>query len=169
MMKGTGFLERITLAEFLSRHFAAARKGPLNAEALGEMVTGERMAAVFGGRVAAWVSLPRPATRVRVVSEPAFRAWVKKHMPDEVVTVEQVREASQRAILDQAKANGGRWLNRETGEYVPVDGIEVAAGDPAPRVELTPDAAEVIGAAWRDGEIDLGPMLALPAGGEHGA
>lgn len=163
-MNAASFRQRIALAQFLAAHFAAARKGPLNAEALEEMTTGERLAAAFGGRVAAWVSLPNPATRASVTSEARFLAWVKKNLPEGVETVERVRPETQKAFLESAKAHGGKWLNTETGELVAIDGIKVEDGTPSPRVELTSDAAEIIGAAWRAGEIDLGPMLALPAG-----
>jgi hypothetical protein len=161
-MTGPSFRQRITLAEFLAGHFAAARKGPLKAEAVEEMTPGERLAATFGGQVAAWVSLPKPATYAKVKNPAAFLAWMEKHHPEGVETVRQVRPETQKAFLDAAKANGGRWISPD-GEAIPVDGVEVTPGDPAPRVELTPDAAEVIGRAWRAGQIDLSPMLALPA------
>ena len=166
MNAGPSFRQRIALAQFFATHFAAARKGPLNAEALEEMTIGERLAATFGGQVAAWVSLPKPATRASVTDERAFRAWVKKHVPAGIETIEQVRPDTQKAFLEEAKANDGKWLNKATGEYVLIDGVTVGTGDPAPRVELTDGAAEVIGAAWRAGTIDLGPMLALPGGDE---
>lgn len=165
-MNGPTFRQRIALAQFFATHFATARKGPLNAEAVEEMTVGERLAATFGGRVAAWVSLPTPATRATVKSPAAFLAWMKANCPAGVETVEQVRPETQKAFLDEAKANGGKWLNKKTGEYVVIDGIEITTGDPSPRVELTDNAAEVIGEAWRAGNIDLGPMLALPSGGD---
>lgn len=167
-MTAQSFRQRIALAQFLAAHFAAARKGPLNAEALDEMTAGERLAATFGGQVAAWVSLPKPATRATVTNERAFRAWVKKHLPEGIETVEQVRPETQKAFLEAAKANDGKWLDTESGEYVVIDGVTVGTADPSPRVELTGDAAEVIGAAWQAGMIDLGPILALPAAGSGG-
>ncbi len=171
-MKGVPFLERITIAEFFATHFARVRKEQLNAEALSEMATGDRIGVVFGGRKAATVSLPNPATRAAVKDREAFLAWAKEHMPWAVETVEQVRPATQASLLRDAKANGGKWLDKESGEYVEIDGIEITAADPSPRVELAPDAAEVIGEAWRAGLIDLGGMLAYPAieaGGEQDA
>ena len=167
-MSGPDFRQKITLAQFFAVHFAAARKGPLNGEALEEMTVGERLAATFGGRVAAWVSLPKPAVRATVTEPRVFLAWMKQHFPAGVETIQQVRPETQKAFLEQAKASDGKWLNEETGEYVVIDGITVGVGDPSPRVELTPDAAEVIGVAWRAGDIDLGPMLSLPAAGGEG-
>jgi hypothetical protein len=162
-MTGPTFRQRIALAQYFAAHFTAARKGPLNAEALDEMTVGERVAAAFGGRVAAWVSLPKPAVRASVDNEARFLAWVKKHLPEGVETVEIVRPDTRKAFLEAAKANGGKWLDTETGEFVEIDGVTVGISDPAPRVEMTPDAAEVIGEAWRAGFIDVGEMLALPA------
>lgn len=155
--------QQIALAEFLATHFAKARSEHLNDEAVSEMTIGERLAATFGGRVAAWVSLPNPPTRASVKDKTKFLAWVEKHLPAEVETVKVVRPGTQTELLRQAKASGGKWLDTETGEYVEIDGIEVGVGDPSPRVELTPDAGEAIGAAWRAGDIDLAPLLALPA------
>lgn len=155
--------QRIVLAEFLATHFAKVRANILNPEAVEEMTIGERLAAKFGGQVAAWVSLPNPAKRASVTNKAAFLAWVEKHMPAEVETVKVVRSGTQTSLLAAAKANGGTWLNPETGEYVEIAGITVGIGDPSPRVELTEDAGEAIGAAWRAGDIDLTPLLALPA------
>lgn len=157
--------QRLTVAEFLKKRFEGIRKEELNPEAQADMVVGERHAARFGGRVAGWVSMPAPATRV--ASKERLLAWCLKHLPDEVeeVTVKRVRPESERALVDMVKQHGG-WVN-EDGEVVPVDGIETA--DPSPRVELQADAEDVLAAAWRAGVIDLGGMLALgPADGESG-
>jgi hypothetical protein len=154
--------QRITLAEFLGSHFLKVRAEKLNAEALDEMTVGERYAARFGGQVAGWVSLPNPPKRAAVSNKLAFLAWVRKYMPDEIETIEIVRPGTQASLLAAAKASGGKWLNKETGKYVEIDGITFGVGDPSPRVDLTDEAAEAIGTAWRAGEIDLTPLLALP-------
>lgn len=157
--------QRLTVTEFLKKHFEGIRKEELNPEAQADLVVGERLAAKFAGRVAGWVSVPTPATRV--ASKDRLLAWCKKHLPDEVeeIKVERVRPDSERALVEMVKQHGG-WVN-EDGELVPVDGIET--GDPSPRVELNDDAEAVLAAAWRAGVIDLPGMLALgPAGGEHG-
>ena len=154
--------QRITLAEFLGSHFLKVRADKLNAEALDEMTVGERYAARFGGRVAGWVSLPNPPKRASVTNKLTFLAWVRKYMPDEIETVEIVRPGTQASLLAAAKASGGKWLNKETGKEIDIDGITFGVGDPSPRVDLTDEAAEAIGTAWRAGEIDLTPLLALP-------
>ena len=83
--------QRIVLAEFLATHFAKVRANILNPEAVEEMTIGERLAAKFGGQVAAWVSLPNPAKRASVTNKAAFLAWVEKYLPAEVETVKVVR------------------------------------------------------------------------------
>jgi hypothetical protein len=156
--------QQITLAEFLASHFGKMRSEHLNPQAAQDMEIGERMAAKFGGIIAAWVSMPKPADRAGVKNKAAFLAWVKEHLPAEVDTVEVVRPGTQAALLQQAKANGGKWISPD-GEAFEIAGIELSAGTPSPRVELTPDAGAAIVAAWQSGEINLAPMLALPGGG----
>lgn len=160
--------QQLALAEFLATHFKTVRDETLNPAAAGEMTVGERLAVKFAGILAAWVSMPKPAERASVKDKDVFLAWAKANMPWAVETVEQVRSGTQATILRDAKANGGKWLNKETGEYVEIDGIEIKTGDPSPRVELTPEAAEAIGRAWMGGDIDVAPLLlpqpALPGG-----
>ena len=152
--------QRLAVTEFLAKHFATVRKSELNPEAAAELEVGERRAAKFGGRRAAWVSMPAPAVRATVKNEAALLAWARKYLPDEIETVERVRPSSARMLGELMKAHGG-WAD-EDGVLIPVDGIEVSASDPSPRVELAEDAAALIAAAWQQGEIDLGEMLALP-------
>lgn len=158
-------VQRLAVTEFLKKHFEGVRKEELNPEAQADLVVGERLAAKFAGKVAGWVSVPTPATRV--ASKDRLLAWCKKHLPDEVeeIKVERVRPESERALIDLVKQHGG-WPD-ENGVIIPVDGIETA--DPSPRVELNDDAEAVLAAAWRDGVIDLAGMLTLePAGGDGG-
>jgi hypothetical protein len=153
--------QQLAVAEFLAQHFAGVRKTELNPEAAEAMDIGERRAAKFGGRRAAWVSMPTPATRASVKNDRAFLAWVRKNLPDEIETVEQVREGTRKRLLDMAKAGG--WPDPSSGERITIPGVEISPGDPSVRVEMDSAAMEVIGAAWRSGEIDLGAMLALAA------
>lgn len=159
-MSGLNLDQRLAVAEFLKKHFENLRKRDLNPEASADMVVGERHAAKFGGRVAAWVSMPSPATRV--ASKDRLLAWCRKNFPEavETVTVDRVRPETERALVEMVKQHGG-WVNGD-GVVVPVDGIET--GDPSPRVELQDDAEAVIAAAWHAGEIDLAATLALPVG-----
>lgn len=169
MSESLSLQQQLVLAEFLATHFKAARDTILNPQAAEEMTVGERLAVKFAGLLAAWVSMPKPAERASVTDKEVFLAWAKANMPWAVETVEQVRPSTQAALLRDAKASGGKWLNKETGEYVVIDGIEIKTADPSPRVDLTPDAAEAIGRAWAGGDIDVAPLLlpqpALPSGG----
>lgn len=158
-------IQSLAVAKFLAEHVKGVRDGELVPQAGQELVSGEHLAVKFAGRVAAWVTMPRPATRATVKDKAKFTAWVKENLPGEVVTVEEVREATQRQLLEQAKAGG--WIG-PGGERVPIPGVEVSLGDPVPSVHLEDCAGEVIGAAWRGGEIDLTPLLALPAAGVPG-
>lgn len=159
--------QRFTIADFLAKHFTAVRKEELNPEAVREMEPGERYAAKFAGKRAAWVSLSKPAMRAKVTDERALLKWAKEHMPHAVHTVEQVRPETLKVLQDAMKAHGG-LLDKETGEVTPVPGIEVSEGDPSPRVVLEDDAADAIAAAWRAGDIDPALLLALPAAPDDG-
>lgn len=158
-------VQSLVLAKFLAEHLKSLRDGELVPQAAVEMTEGERLAVKFGGRVTGWVSMPHAATRATVKDKRAFLAWVKANLPGEVETVEQVREGTQRQLLEAAKAGG--WMNAD-GERVPIPGVEVSLGDPVPSVHLEDCAAVAIGEAWRAGEVDLGGMLALPAGAVPG-
>jgi hypothetical protein len=156
--------QRFAVAEFIAKHFAGIRKNELTPEANENMAPGERHAAKFAGKIAAWVSVPKPA--VRVQDKDALLTWCRKHLPMAIETVEQVRPDTAKALAEQVRKFGG-WPDPETGEVVPVDGI--GTGDPSPRVELTSDAEAAIAAAWRAGDIHPGLLLALPEAPESEA
>jgi hypothetical protein len=172
-MRGVPFLQRIVIAAFFADHFAGVRKDRLNDETSGELAIGDRLSVTFGGKVAAVVSLPSPASRAVVKNEALFLAYVRKHNPDGVETVpavtvpasERVREATRAAYLAEALNDG-----------VKIDGVEVKTNALVPHVKLADDAAEVIAEAWARGEISeevaalLKILPALPAaGGDPGA
>lgn len=159
-MNGLTLRQKLALAAFLAKHIEQdIRKKQLNPEAAEEMTVGERLAAKFGGQVAAWVSMPQPATKV--TSQDALLAWCRKHLPDAIEQVERVRPETARALIEDVKKYGGWPQDGDTDRIIPVDGIDTA--DPSPRVDLEDCAAEAIGGAWRAGDIDLGGLLALPA------
>lgn len=170
-MSGLSLAERLALVQFLTQMLASARADDLGPRAGAEMAAGERYAAKFGGTApAAWVSMPKPSARASVTSQAAFLAWCEERFPSEVETVRQVRPSFAAKMRQLVKERGG-WINKDTGELIPVPGIEASEGEPAVRVELTEDAARIIGAAWAAGDIALGEVLALPAPGgrEDGA
>ena len=162
-MRGVPFLQRIVIAAFFADHFSGVRKDRLNDETSGELAIGDRLSVTFGGRVAAVVSLPAPASRAVVKNEALFLAYVRKNNPDGVETVpasERVRDATRTAYLAEALNQG-----------VKIDGVEVKTNALVPHVKLAGDAAEVIAEAWARGEIgeEVAALLkiipALPAAG----
>lgn len=86
---------------------------------------GTKMAAVgySGGRVTA-----------RIADEGAALAWCLRNHPDEVVTVQAIRPAYLKLLLDRAKSEG-YGLDATTGEVLPF--IEVGKGDPYITVTTT--------------------------------
>jgi len=152
--------QKLTLAAWLMKHIEKdIRKGQLNPEAVAEMTPGERLAAKFGGQLAAWVSMPQPSTRVS--DHDKLAAWCRKHLPQALYQVERCRPETATALVDDVKRQGG-WLDVESGEVIPVDGI--TTGDPSPRVDLEDCAGDVIMRAWPEIRETAGVMLALPAG-----
>jgi len=154
--------QKLTLAAWLLKHIEQdIRKGQLNPEALAEMTTGERLAAKFGGQVAAWVSLPQPAVRVRSADD--LLAWCRKNLPDAIEQVDRVRPDTARALIEDVKKYGGWPKDGDADVIIPVAGIE--ADSQSPRVELEDCASGVIGRAWPEIREAVGSMLAITAGG----
>lgn len=157
-MTGLSLRQKLALAAFLVKQIEQdIRKGQLNPEAAAEMTVGERLAARFGGQVAAWVSMPQPATKV--TSQDDLLAWCREHLPEAVEQVDRVRPETAKALVEDVKKYGGWPQDGDTERIIHVDGISTA--DPSPRVDLEDCAADVISAAWRGGDIDLGGMLAI--------
>lgn len=165
-MTGLTLRQKLALTAWLLKHLENdIRKGLLVPEAAAEMTPGERLAAKFGGELAAWVSMPAPAVRVR--SKDRLLAWCRRHLPDAIETVEQVRPATVTALIEDVKRHGGWPKDGDTEDIIPVDGIE--ADSLSPRVELEDCAGDVIGRAWPQIREQVGEMLALPSGGEPDA
>ncbi len=99
------------------------------------------------------------------VTDPyALAAWCLLHAPDETMTA--VRPAFQLRLLEAAKASGG-WLDRRSGEVVPIDGIKVTPASPgAPGLMVKPtDTADAeIRAAWADGRLQFADLTELTDG-----
>ena len=156
--------QKLTLAAFLLKHIEQdTRKGQLNPQAIAEMTPGERLAAKFGGHLAAWVSMPQPPTRV--TSHEKLAAWCRDHLPEALYKVERCRPETARALVEDVKKYGGWPQDGDVDNIIPVDGIET--GDPAPRVDLEDNAGEVIGAAWPDIRETVGVMLAIEKKGSQ--
>ena len=158
----------LLIAKWLTERIVAARREELEPAAVRALPVGSRIPVVLDGVSAGAVSRPKPTVRVSVTNPLKFLAWTEEHRPGEVETVRQVRQSFTDAVKRSVKEHGG-WLDQATGEVTPVPGVEAAEGDPSVRVELAPEAEAAIAAAWRAGLIDLGAVLALPAGGEPDA
>lgn len=186
--------QRLTLVKWLTDELKALRADELLPASEREMPPGSRIAAMFGGKQAGWVSVPQPAQPSAYVKDPkALLAWAKKNYRDKVeptveVTVdddliaflaekypsalvhgERVQPAWVSDILGALVSKQGYYATITGEKLTEVPGVEIPeAAAPAPRVNLTEDAAEVIGKAWRDGDIPMAELLALPAAGGEG-
>jgi topoisomerase IA-like protein len=80
----------------------------------------------------------------RVTDEAAALEWCLKQHPDEVQTVQVIRPAYLKMLLDLAKADnapaGGLGMDPQTGEVLPF--IEVAQGSPYVIVTTTDEGTE---------------------------
>jgi hypothetical protein len=156
----------LTCFKVFTDRMSKARTEGLNEEALSWMPPGTRLPALVGGRVAGWVSVPKPSVKAIVTDEKALQAFVEEHCPTEIETVTRVRESFIAALKESAKQHGG-WVNGD-GEVIEVPGLKVEIGDPSPRVEAAEDAFEAVMEALNAGELGgVGDLLGLPARGEE--
>lgn len=186
--------ERLALVKFFTESLAALRAGDLLPQAAAEMPSGARLPVMFGGKLAGWVTMPKPSQKAAYVSDPAkLLAWAQKQYPGHVSDAETVivtprvleilREQLPGAIASEPEVDK-QWVSditdalKKRGFYVTAAGEKltevpgITLPDPAPpvpTVSLADDAAEVIGAAWLAGEIPASEFLALPAGGSEEA
>jgi len=182
--------ERLALWKWLSGTLATVHKDALVPEGHTHMTPGERFAVKFGGRVAAWVSLPQPRqASAYVMDEGKLLAWAKARHPERVECVPEVKvdaalieflqehrpeslhvaeRVDQQWVSDICAGLSGedhRFVTASGEPLAEVPGIEIPEPSPSsPRVELTRDAGEVIGAAWPEIQGGLREVLALPAG-----
>lgn len=99
---------------------------------------------------------PKPAARI--TDSRAFREWVKANRPEEIVTVEAVNAAFEKAILKAVTEAGGLPVP-ETGEVVDVPGVQVVAGVPQLRVVPDEGAETTIAAALVAEGLSLTDLL----------
>ena len=155
------------------------------------MPPGTRLPVMFGGKHAGWASMPKPSKKAAYVNdEKALLAWAEKNYPAKVENVTTVNVDDDLiayladhypSALEDSRRVQPAWLSdiqgalKDKGLYVTltgeklteVPGITVPDPDPpAPRVNLADDAQQIIGDAWRSGNIPVTDLLALPAGGE---
>lgn len=157
---------RLGVLKFIADQVNQARKEDLGPEFVDTVAPGARLPVKIGDEVIGWVSVPKPTQKAVITSEAKFLAWAREHAPTEVVTVEQVRPSFAGLVLRSVKERGG-WVDKSTGEYLPVPGVEVQTGDPYARAELGDGAEDAIRRAWRSGDLNLGGLLALPSAQEE--
>lgn len=179
--------ERLALLAWLEKEVKRIREGLVPA-AQAAMPPGTRLPAIFGGRQAGWVSMPKPSASAAVTDPGAFLAWTRKaapgrvredvtidqrqmddvlalvedHMPDALIRTTVVDPAWQGDLLATLR-DRGRYALADGEVITEVPGVTVSKGEPRPRVNLADDAGEVIEQAWRYGAIDMLAVLALPA------
>lgn len=112
------------------------------------MDRGDRKAGKAGEAKIGTVTLTDPEAAYRVTDGAAFREWVKATRPDEVVVVESVNAAFEKAILAQG---------HHEGEVVP--GVELVTGPAVVQVRPAPDAVEAIAAELAKDGLTLGQWL----------
>jgi hypothetical protein len=179
---------RLLIWKWLDSTLTALRKGDLIPQAAADMVPGERLAVKFGGRLAGWVTMPKPAQRSAYVKDDAaLLAWARVNYPGKIEhPAEVLVDAGLIEYLQENRPESLRVAERpdpqwtadicsgltSTGHYITatgeklteVPGIEVPEPSPSvPRVVLESDAAEVIAAAWPEISGPLREVLALPA------
>lgn len=94
------------------------------------------------------VTLTDPEAAYRVTDGHAFREWVKANRPDEIVVVESVNAAFEKAILAQG---------HHEGEMVP--GVELVTGPAVVQVRPAPDAVDAIAAELAKDGLTVGQWL----------
>ena len=182
--------QRLTLVRFWTDYLASRRTGVMVPESREEWESGARVPAKFGGRLAAWVSLPQPTQKSAYVKDPGkLLAWAKTNYPGKVQPTTEVEVtpgliAHLKEHFPSALKTGEevdpQWVSdilaalKEPGHYDTINwerlfpdtvpGIVLPEPvPPVPHVDLVPDAEAVIGEAWRSGDIPMGELLALPA------
>jgi hypothetical protein len=107
------------------------------------------------------------AAKPRVTDERKFLDWVLANRPGEVM--QAVRESYRKALLE-AVEKAGQPVDPETGDVIP--GVEFETTAEYLTVRFTggnPGGQELIKRAWRNGQVSLDSLLALPAGGDSDA
>lgn len=180
--------QKFALWKWLDGALSALRKDELLPDAADNLVPGERMAVKFGGALAAWVSMPKPTQpAARITDEAELLAWAKANHPERVDYLPEVKvDAGLIEFLQEHRpeslhvtervdpqwatdlcsglTSAGHYITAAGEKLTDVPGIEIPEASPSvPRVNLEPDAAKVIAAAWPEIQGSLREVLALPA------
>lgn len=104
-----------------------------------------------------------PSEAAVAVDQAARLEWFRKNLPDEVetVTTEQVRPATAKVVMERLKVDDeGNVFDPETGQVIEWARL-VPAGPPKTTMTFTPTGRAAIAAAYREGRLPLGELLAL--------
>jgi hypothetical protein len=115
---------------------------------------GDRTTAKLDGETIGSVTLTRGRETAQVIDEAALTAWVTDHYPSEIEHVTKVRPAFVAVLLKTVKENGG-WIDKVTGEFHHVDGVDIRVGDPYVSVKPADGSAEVVAKAWQERRIEI--------------
>jgi hypothetical protein len=152
---------KLIVARVVRDRLSAADKGLREQARTDFDVPGVRDIGVIGDEQIGSVQLTKGREAWTVTDPAALLAWVKANVPDEVVTVEQVRSSYVTALLARAKGQGNA-VDPFTGELIP--GIDCRTSGPTLTVKPSKDAAQTIAQAFADGRLsleDLTPPLAI--------
>jgi hypothetical protein len=123
------------------------------------LLAGERKAAVVAGQVIGHVTMTKGRKSARVANETALLAYVKAHHPTEVETLEQIRPAFLKQLLDDAQKKGAMV----DSDGVVIDGlIDVVEGDGYPMSKLAEDADIVVASLLSRGQLGVNGLKELP-------
>jgi hypothetical protein len=155
---------RIWVAAKVLERMIKGRRGPADTDLREHWAEGDKLTVrLTDGTVLGAVTMCKGRTTAAVTDETALTAWVQDRFPHEIVP--QVRPSFVELLLLSAKNRDGCWVNRKTGEAVPIPGVKVGYGDPYPAAHLAEDAEQVLAVAWERREMNPGELLALPQGG----
>jgi hypothetical protein len=121
------------------------------------------------GTKVATISRTEPKPAAVVVDPEKFLAWAREHSPANITSrlVTEVRPAYQAALLAELTAVGAPvWADKETGEAIDVDGVEIkATRGRTHSVRPVDGGREAIAEAWRTGALAHLALPQIAAGG----
>jgi hypothetical protein len=124
------------------------------------MRPGERLAADVNGLHLGFVTMVKGSKSAKVINQTALLAYVKSHHPTEVETLEQIRPAFVKKLLDDAAKKGALV----DADGVVIDGlIDIVYGAPYPKSTLADDADITVAALLAKGALGVNGLKELEA------
>jgi hypothetical protein len=131
-------------------------------DALASLSPGDRLHAVLADGAdigTVWVEGRGP--KPKVLNPAALLRWVKDNHPDEVETIEQVRESFLGVLLSRAENVDGEAVDAKTGEFLP--GVVFKPGISFTKTSQTHDQVAAFTSALWAGELaDFLPASVYP-------